>query len=659
MGAGSDIRAGRSFVELYLNKTALVHDLKAVAKELEAWGKGITAVGKKMAMYGTAITAPMLAAVHSWVQSNSELAHMSERLGMTVQNLSALRYAAARNEVEFEAVESAVHRTNRALGEAIQGSQQATLAFARIGLSVGNLLALSPDQRFAAIADAIDKIQNPAIKDAVAMQIMGKGARELGPLLADLNESRKEAQKYGLIVSPAGAEAAKQLARAWTLLTAVFNTAKGAIGEALAPMMISMVRWMAQHVKIAADWVKAHKPLVVTLFQIGAAAVGIGTALIVAGAAVAAIGAAFGACSVVVGVFVHLIGLIGPILGFLISPVGRVITLLGGLAAYFLYTSKEGQNAIKSLVKAFWTLLDEVRETFGAIGDALSAGDISAATRVLWALLKLEWTKGTNSLIGIWDSFRMLWNDATMGLAIGFINGTAAIDTAFTNMTAGIRTIWADLINWLTKTWHRWAAGTFEEEFSELLSPIKAKFMGVDTKQLQKTIHEDFARRRAALPDQEKSSDAQTEKDKTKIEAERKKVVHGIERDRRGETDIIGQGLVHRNKDADAAEAARTRELDLARKELEAAQHHARQVGRTARPVFDTAKNPQPDLSGVDMSMMSTGKITGTFSGAAAGMIGGSGGFQMLGKKMDHQTDTIQRLLNEAASTNRKLQVGA
>ena len=52
MAGSGDIRAGRSFVELYLNKSALVKDLKAVGAELKAWGDGISSVGKKLAMYG-------------------------------------------------------------------------------------------------------------------------------------------------------------------------------------------------------------------------------------------------------------------------------------------------------------------------------------------------------------------------------------------------------------------------------------------------------------------------------------------------------------------------------------------------------------------------------------------------------------------------------
>ena len=47
--------------------------LKQISREISAMGAGITAVGKRFALVGTAITAPMLAATRSWATSGAEL----------------------------------------------------------------------------------------------------------------------------------------------------------------------------------------------------------------------------------------------------------------------------------------------------------------------------------------------------------------------------------------------------------------------------------------------------------------------------------------------------------------------------------------------------------------------------------------------------------
>ena len=91
----------------------------------------------------------------------------------------------------------------------------------------------------------------------------------------------------------------------------------------------------------------------------------------------------------------------------------------------------------------FGGLADDATKTFGGIRDALAAGDIALAAKVLWAMLKLEWQKGLAFLEGLWEGFKGYWNDAVIGLAM-----------IFTNATAKIKTLWAELIGWMEKKWN-------------------------------------------------------------------------------------------------------------------------------------------------------------------------------------------------------------
>ena len=157
---------------------------------------------------------------------------MSQRTGMSVEGLSALKYAAEETGVGFEAAETAIHKSNRTIEEAATGSTQANVALARLGLSVGELMAMSPEDRFGAMAQALSKIHDPAMRDGLSMQIMGRGAAELSPLLgqgaAGLKKFRKEAEALGLVKTKEQAEAALALTRAWNQLSAVADTIKGA-----------------------------------------------------------------------------------------------------------------------------------------------------------------------------------------------------------------------------------------------------------------------------------------------------------------------------------------------------------------------------------------------------------------------------------------------
>ena len=115
MASGSDIRAGRAFIELYLNKSLLVKGLKGIASEMKVFGAGVTSMGKQLMKAGLATTAPMLLAAKSWAESGAELYRMSQRTGMAVESLSALKFAAESTGTEFETIETGVKRMQKAI----------------------------------------------------------------------------------------------------------------------------------------------------------------------------------------------------------------------------------------------------------------------------------------------------------------------------------------------------------------------------------------------------------------------------------------------------------------------------------------------------------------------------------------------------------------
>ena len=108
---------------------------------------------------------------------------MSRRTGMSVEALSALKYAAGQSGVEMEAVETGVRKMQRAIVESAAGSRQASEAMLQLGLSIGDLKDLSPQRQFELIADRLSKVQNPTLRAAIAMHIFGRAGTELLPVI--------------------------------------------------------------------------------------------------------------------------------------------------------------------------------------------------------------------------------------------------------------------------------------------------------------------------------------------------------------------------------------------------------------------------------------------------------------------------------------------
>ena len=249
------------------------------------------------------------------------------------------------------------------------------------------------------------------------------------------------------------------------------------------------------------DWIKDHKDLVVTALQVTGAIVagglafsllarmlgmlgsGVGLLLVpfrVLGGLVGTVGSLLaGAFSAVMGT----VSAVGATLGFLLTPMGLLIGAAVALAGYFLWSTGAIGGAMNWLKGVFSGLADDATKTFGGIRDALAAGDIALAAKVLWAMLKLEWQKGLAFLEGLWEGFKGYWNDAVIGLAI-----------IFTNATAKVKTLWAELIGWMEKKWNAFKISGFTETLASWFAPIFARLQGVSVEDTQKALQEDFAR---------------------------------------------------------------------------------------------------------------------------------------------------------------------
>ncbi|MCL4733285.1 hypothetical protein KJZ71_05865, partial [Patescibacteria group bacterium] len=167
------IRAGRAFVELGVSDK-LSAGLKAAQKKLEAFGEGLRSIGTKMAGIGVAAITALLGTAKAFSDSGDALDKMSARTGVSVEALSELGYAADLSGTDMETLENGLRVMQKTLVEASQGSKGANEALARLGLTVQDLAKLSPDEQFKLLADRISRIQDPAARAAMAMELFGK-----------------------------------------------------------------------------------------------------------------------------------------------------------------------------------------------------------------------------------------------------------------------------------------------------------------------------------------------------------------------------------------------------------------------------------------------------------------------------------------------------
>ncbi|WP_235951575.1 hypothetical protein [Crateriforma spongiae] len=158
-------------------------------------------------------------------------------------------------------------------------------------------------------------------------------------------------------------------------------------------------------------------------------------------------------------------------MALLFSPLGLVVAGVAALGAYFLYTSGAIGSSIDFLKGAFQKLKADTMAAFGAIANALRAGDINAAVDVLWSYIKLQWTKGTTWLSGMWSRFTAYlsdaWGDAIYKLADQLIQGFGGLRAVWNSTVAYLADGWTILTSAVQKGWNN-TVGLLKKSFLKL-----------------------------------------------------------------------------------------------------------------------------------------------------------------------------------------------
>jgi hypothetical protein len=164
---------------------------------------GLAALAVAAASAGVALAASMKHAI----DGADELNKMSQSAGISVEELSKLKYAADLSDVSTEALGKSVGKLSKAMSDAAaDGASTAAAAFNAMGVSVKNqdgTLRESSDV-LKDIADKFEGYKDGASKTALAIQLFGKAGADMIPLLNQgrdgLEEAGDEAAKFGLVL---------------------------------------------------------------------------------------------------------------------------------------------------------------------------------------------------------------------------------------------------------------------------------------------------------------------------------------------------------------------------------------------------------------------------------------------------------------------------
>ncbi len=211
---------------------------------------GFTALGSAF----TSAAQNVLTLAGNVSSSLDSLNDLSARTGIGVEALQGYSLAAKMAGVDTEAFGVAVQKLSVNIGKATPGDAL-DKSLRSINLSVAELRALSPEQQFAAVGEAIGQLPTAADRAAAAVQLFGKQGAALAPLFregaASIEELRAKAERLGIIVSETQINNVADMNDAFDLVSA---TIQGIIGQVVGNLAPAVTEVTNQFLQFVEEW---------------------------------------------------------------------------------------------------------------------------------------------------------------------------------------------------------------------------------------------------------------------------------------------------------------------------------------------------------------------------------------------------------------------
>ncbi|MFP5504878.1 MAG: hypothetical protein ACLGH6_01645 [Gammaproteobacteria bacterium] len=234
----------RLVVRLEAENSKLVQGLDKANREISRFRRdaesavaGVGKAFKNLAAIGLSVGTFSVAAmsIKSIADQADNFSKLSQKVGVTVESLSALNYAARLSDASTQKLGDGLKRLSANAADTARGVGESRDAFRSLDIDVRNASGglKSADQLLAEIADKFVGAEDDVNKTAIAMKIFGGSGADLIPLLNQGSEGlavmRDEAQALGVVISDELAVASEQLNDNLTRLAAA---SQGALTQA-------------------------------------------------------------------------------------------------------------------------------------------------------------------------------------------------------------------------------------------------------------------------------------------------------------------------------------------------------------------------------------------------------------------------------------------
>lgn len=259
----------RLFGTIFLKDDDVDNKLDKVDKKAGGVGQTLTKMGgfalKAGAVIGTAAVAAaggMFTLAEKTAETGAAIDDMAVRTGLSRKYLQELKFASDQTGVSFDAITPATAKLTKFMDAAANGNKGASEAFKELGIKVtdskGGLESVS--NVMPQVLEKLSGMKNETERNALAMQIFGKGAVELVPLMSQgaggLKALTDQAHKLGVVMSDEAIAASAKFDDSWAATKMTLQGVVAQIGVSFMPMFQGML-----------DWIMNHMPQIRSIFE--------------------------------------------------------------------------------------------------------------------------------------------------------------------------------------------------------------------------------------------------------------------------------------------------------------------------------------------------------------------------------------------------------
>tara|TARA_R110002049_G_scaffold47902_1_gene138359 strand:- start:50803 stop:52680 length:1878 start_codon:yes stop_codon:yes gene_type:complete len=399
ISVGAKDNASSVMSRVRTNVTGLNSSLKSLSNTAAS---SFRSIGTSAIAMGGSVTSGFTVATKLFASTGDALDKMSKRVGVPVESLSELSFAAEQSGASLDDLERGLFGLSRSMFDLRNGSKTAADSFREIGINAADLEGLSVESAMNKVADGIASITDESNRGAVAQRIFGRAGRQLLPLFGEtvggMQKLRNEAKELGRQMSTQDASAAAELTDSLNRLKSVTTGVAVRIGASVGPAVTDLTNRIVDSGKWVSSFVDDNRELVAAVAKVGAGVTVAGGAFLGLTGVIGVTGFALGGLATTATAVATGVAAVFSPVGLVIGGVGLAVAGVGG--AFLLAAQQTG--LLSDVMQHARQILGEVWQTatttFNGISDALKAGDWGLSAQIGWAGVKVAFWAGLEGI---------------------------------------------------------------------------------------------------------------------------------------------------------------------------------------------------------------------------------------------------------------------